>query len=284
MKVIDAHLHFSNREGFKNTAKEIGQVDYSATGLKKSFQSANIVAGVIMGTPSRETNQVYGYPDEFIYEDGTLDCLFSCVGVNSERLIEDAETELFYIEEELKKDKVVGIKIYAGYFHYYAYDPIYTPVYELAKKYNIPVAIHCGDTQSPSGLLKYAHPLTIDELAVNYSDINFIICHIGSPWALDAAEVIAKNNNVYTDLSGLLAGNEKEVRRMKSVRLFREHYQKALIFANSYDKVLFGTDWPLVPIQPYVEFVQSLIPKEYYEQVFYKNALEVYSRMKKYID
>jgi hypothetical protein len=280
MKIIDAHLHFSNKEGFRETARDIGEVDYSAKGLRKEFGEANVVAGIIMGTPNQDPSQPKGYPDEFIQEDGTLECLFSCVGVNPLKLQENPNQELDYIESELKKDKVVGIKLYPGYFTQYVHDTIYEPVYELAKTYKVPVAIHSGDTQSPKGLLKYAHPLTIDELAVKHQDIKFIVCHMGSPWVLDTAELIAKNHNVYTDLSGILAGNQREVLRVKDVRLIVELYQQGLVFSNRYDKVLFGTDWPLVPIGPYVEFVKKLVPEEHYEDVFYRNVQGVYERMK----
>jgi hypothetical protein len=180
LKIIDAHLHFSNREGFKETADRIGHLDYTAKGLREEFARSGVVAGVIMATPGRESNLSHGYPEEFILDDGTLDCLLSCVGVNPDQLKKDGR-ELLYVEEELKKSMVTGIKIYAGYYPYYVYDPVYDPIYELARKYNVPVAIHCGDTQAGRGLIKYSHPLTIDELAVKHRDITFIICHMGIP-------------------------------------------------------------------------------------------------------
>lgn len=282
MKIIDAHLHFSNRDGFRETAKKIGHLEYSAKGLRQEFEQANVVAGVVMSTPGRETCQSSGSPIEFFLEDGTLDCLLSCVGVNPEKLKEDSR-ELLYVEEELRKSLVTGIKIYAGYFPYYVYDSVYEPIYELAKKYNVPVAIHCGDTQSARGLLKYSHPLTIDELAVEQQDVTFIICHMGVPWVMDTAELISKNHNVYTDLSGLIAGNSEQVKKIKDTRLYVEYIQQGLVFANHYDKVLFGSDWPLVPIGPYVDFIKHIIPEEYHEDVFYRNALKVFPKMKKLV-
>lgn len=89
---------------------------------------------------------------------------------------------------------------------YFAYDPIYTPVYELAREFDLTVAYHTGDTASSTGRLRFAHPLAIDEVAVAYPKLRLVICHFGSPWMADAAEVVAKNPNVYTDLSGLAVG------------------------------------------------------------------------------
>ena len=283
MKIVDAHLHFSNRAGFEETARMIGHITYSAKGLKQEFEQAGIVAGIVMSTPDHEESPASGYPKEFVLEDGTLDCLLSCVGVNPELLKKDSR-ELLYIEAELKKKMVTGIKIYAGYFPYYVYDAIYDPVYELAKKYQVPVAIHCGDTQWGRGLLKYSHPLTIDELAVKHPEINLIICHMGVPWVLDTAELIAKNHNVYTDLSGLIAGSGEQVEKVKANRLYVEHLKLGLVFANRYDKVLFGSDWPLVPLVPYVDFIKHLIPEEFHEAVFYQNALRVYPKLQEFLD
>lgn len=282
MKIIDAHLHFSNRAGFYETARNISHITFSAMGLKQEFDQAGVIAGIVMATPGHEEFQTCGYPEEFILEDGTLDCLLSCVGVNPELLKQDPR-ELHYIENELKKNAVTGIKIYAGYFPYFVSDPIYDPIYELAEKYKLPVAVHCGDTQSNRGLLKYSHPLTIDELAVKHPAITFIICHMGVPWVMDTAELIAKNPNVYTDLSGLIAGNRQQVEKIKSTRLYVEYIQQGLVFASQYDKILFGSDWPLVPLAPYVDFIKQLIPEDYHEAVFYKNALAVYPKLKKLI-
>jgi len=272
-------LHFQNREGFKKTAKEISQVEFSAAGLRREFEQSNVVAGIVMTTAGREAHQTSQYNVDLTLEDGGLDCLFSCVGVNPVLLQED-DRELQYIEDELQKTRTVGIKIYPGYFPYYVYDPIYDPVYELAKKYDVPVVIHCGDTSSPRGLLKYSHPLTIDELAVNYQDVTFVVCHLGDPWVMDTAELISKNPNVYTDVSGLIAGNAYYVYQRKNTVLYSQHIQRAFVYADRYDKIMFGTDWPLVPIGPYIEFIKSIVPETAQEEVFFHNALTVFPRMK----
>lgn len=283
MKIIDAHLHFSNTEGLKKTAMDIGQVDYSARGLKEEFEESDVIAGIVMTTAGRDPHQSPVYPIEIALEDGRPDNLLSCLGVNPIQLQEDSR-ELMNIEKELNKSSVTGFKIYAGYFPYYVYDPIYDPIYDLAKKYNVPVAIHCGDTQSSRGLLKYSHPLTIDELAVKHEEITFVICHLGIPWVMDTAELILKNHNVYADVSGLIAGNKDQIEQMKDTRLYIEYIQQGLVYANRYDKILFGSDWPLVPIKPYIEFIKHIIPDKYHEDVFYNNALTVFPKMKKLID
>lgn len=288
-KIIDAHLHFSNIHSFKQTAEELSILDYSGAGLKKEFAESNIVLGIGMGIT--ETNQG-GFPDSASLNPMGLDLeetvpefILSCVGINPLRLKGGKrDQELDKIEEELQTNSHnVGIKIYAGYYPFYVHDQIYEPIYRLAAKYQLPVVIHSGDTYSERGLLKYSHPLTIDELAVAHRDVNFVVAHFGDPWIMETAEIVAKNRNVFADLSGLIVGDEEQVQRFRGKRLFMDHIERGPVYADCYDKLLFGSDWPLVAIKPYIEFVQEIIPEEFHEDVFYRNALKVFPKLKEFL-
>ena len=125
----------------------------------------------------------------------------------------EAKVDVPRIERGLKSGQYSCIKIYLGYVHQYAYDKNYEPAYQLAEKYHVPVVFHTGDTDSKRAKLKYADPLTVDEVAVDHPNVNFIICHLGSPWFGDCMEVVYKNKNVYTDISGLVLGNFTEIGR-----------------------------------------------------------------------
>lgn len=282
-KIIDAHIHLSNIQSFKETAQLLSKVDYSLAGVQAEMEAANIVLAIGMGVT--ETPKM-GFPD---YEANTpmgLDLgdtlprtIVYCAGINPYKLGTAAIAEL---EREIQKDNVVGIKIYLGYYPFYAYDQVYDPVYELAEKYDLPVVFHTGDTYSERGLLKYSHPLAIDEVAVKYREIRFMMAHFGDPWTLTGAEILYKNRNVYADLSGLVVGARKELEQAQQ-GIFLQHLRHALVYSNSYDKLLFGTDWPLAPFGPYIEFIQNLIPEMYHEDVFYTTALKVFPKIKKFL-
>ncbi|WHY32795.1 amidohydrolase family protein [Cytobacillus firmus] len=283
MKVIDAHIHFSDIKSFHHTAKELSFVDYSYDGHQKEFENANVVLSIAMGLT--ETDNM-GFPDYetrtpmgIDLEDKVPANIVYCAGINPYDLNEEA---LERLEEDLQKPAVVGIKIYLGYYPFYAYDEVYEPVYALAEKYGVPVVFHTGDTYSERGLLKYSHPLAIDEVAVKHRNINFMIAHFGDPWTLTGAEIIYKNPNVYADLSGLIVGTEKELKKHSEGR-FLDHLRHALVFADSYDKLLFGTDWPLAPVGPYIEFIKELIPGEHHEDVFYNTAIKVFPKIKPFL-
>lgn len=283
MKIIDAHIHLSNIESFKETAQSLSKVDYSISGVQTEMKEANIVLAIGMGVT--ETPQM-GFPDYKAQTPMGLDLgdklppnIVYCAGVNPYKLNAYAIRDL---EREIQKDHVVGIKIYLGYYPFYAYDEVYNSVYELAEKYNLPVVFHTGDTYSERGLLKYSHPLAIDEVAVKYRNIRFMMAHFGDPWTLTGAEILYKNRNVYADLSGLVVGARAELEKAQE-GIFLQHLRHALVYANSYDKLLFGTDWPLAPFSPYIEFIQNLIPKEHHEDVFYNTALKVFPKIKKFL-
>lgn len=288
MSIIDIHIHLSDIDSFRRTAVELSGVDYTAAGLKAEFDKNGVVLGIGMGV----TEQTKGaFPDSASPNPMGLDLeetvppfLLECVGINPNRLEgEQAQEELDRIEARLQAPDVAGIKLYAGYYHHYVYDRIYGPVYELAEKYRVPVVIHTGDTYSMNGLLKYSHPLTVDELALQRRGVNFMLCHLGDPWVMDAAEVIAKNPNVYADLSGLVVGDAAKFERFLNERLFMDHFRRALVYADNYEKLLFGTDWPLAPIGLYAEFVRRLVPERFHEDVFYRNAFRVFPRIEERI-
>ncbi|MNJ45588.1 Amidohydrolase [compost metagenome] len=282
MKIIDAHIHFSNIASFHDTAQSLANIDYSAAGLAAEFKQAGVIAAVGMGVTETE---VGGFPDIAAENPMGLDLstplpsnIFTCVGINPHTLYDQDQLE--QLEYALQKSHVVGIKLYAGYYHYHVHDPIYDPVYKLASKYHVPVVIHGGLTYSDRGMLKYSHPLAMEEAVMKHRDITFMICHLGDPWVMDTAAMLEKNENLYADLSGWIVGDAGKVQRLMKEQTYTDHFRRALVFAERYDKVLFGTDWPLIPASAYIEFVKNLIPEAHWEEVFYENALKVFPKLK----
>ncbi|MBP1988749.1 amidohydrolase family protein [Paenibacillus eucommiae] len=285
MKIIDAHMHLSHITSFKETAECRSFVDYSVEGLLREYAENGVVLGIGMGVTETAPG---GFPDQESSTPMGLDMVQSypqqivcCLGVNPFKL---DQAGLDALEKALQRPETVGIKIYLGYYPYYAYDDVYQPVYELAKQYKAPVVYHTGDTYSERGLLKYSHPLTVDEVAVTHRDVNFMIAHFGDPWVLDGAEIVYKNRNVFADLSGLMVGDAAECARLKDSPLFFTHLRHALTYCDHYEKMLFGTDWPLAPVQPYLQFVQELIPEAFHADVFYKTALRVFPKIAPFVE
>ncbi len=258
MKIIDAHIHFSNIDSFKEVSNK----------SKDEFDSMIAIGMGVTETSSKFPSDNTNNPMNLDLDTNPSN-MYCCLGINPLSEIDVVELE------KAIKGNVVGFKIYAGYYHVHIYDPIYDPVYKLASKYQLPVVIHTGDTFSEDGLLKYAHPLEVDELAVKYKDINFIIAHFGDPFIMTAAEVAAKNKNVFIDLSGWIIGSKEEVDYFNNP-LFTRRLKEGLFYLDDYKKVLYGSDWPLVNTHEYIKFIKELIPEMYHEDVFFHNANRVF--------
>ena len=174
---------------------------------------------------------------------------------------------------------VIALKAYLGYVHCAPTDPRYFPYYEIAQEYRLPVIFHTGDTYSPYAKLKYAHPLQIDEVAVDFPGVDFVMAHLGNPWTIDAAEVIYKNMNVYADLSGLLVGGHDDLTAPEGREAradLRRRVVQAFRYAERPQRFLYGSDWPLAPMTAYRRFVEDVIPEEFHELVLFENARRLF--------
>ena len=265
-KIIDAHLHFRpDMEGFTRLAEAAGHKNEESH-LKETYKELGIVCGIVMGN-STVDSQDCSYPEFMRY----------CVGIDSGCLREmELVNAIAGIEEHLKRPECVGIKLYPGYTHYYITDPVYDPVYELAEKYNKPVAVHMGETTTKGALLKYTHPMTLDEAATKHPGVQFVMCHFGNPWLTDAAAVISKNANVAADISGLLEGRFKLEELREEKKGYIEALKTWMGYLHEYDDIMFGTDWPLVNLEEYIRFVEDIVPEKYHEKVFFENANRIY--------
>lgn len=176
------------------------------------------------------------------------------------------------VADALAAGRVVALKGYLGYLHYDPGHPTYRRYFELAEKHDLPVIFHTGDTFSPYAKLKYAHPLNIDDVAVDHPQVRFVMAHLGNPWTLDAAEVIYKNVNVWADLSGIVIGDSQDLAAQEDLADSVDRIQKAIRYCGRPNRFLYGTDWPLVPMAAYRDFVASIVPADYRELVFVENA------------
>ena len=153
--------------------------------------------------------------------------------------------------------ELVAIKLFPGYLPFYPHDRRLDPVYEFARRQRLPVLIHQGDTLEREALLKFARPIEVDEVAVRWPDVRFVLCHLGNPWIDETAELLYKNPNLWTDCSGLLA--------KPTAPYFRQMFARAqtllgglIMTIGDADRVLYGSDWPLESIATAVELVSSL--------------------------
>jgi len=254
IKIIDAHLHTE----FKGGLQEVSGVTMTREGLLAEMKSNHVVGAV-----------AHVGQDLQNWENLISENIIHCAGAGY-------KIEYAKIEAGLKDRRYRCIKIYLGYVHRWAYAPEYKRLYRLAEKYDVPVVLHSGDTYDVDGKLKYADPLTIDEVAVEFRKVNFVIAHVGNPWIESAAEVAYKNANVFLDASALLIGDLSQQPPEKVT----EYVTKPLAWVFGYvedpTKLMFGTDWPLNKMAGYIAACKAAIPREHWQAFFHDNAARVF--------
>ncbi len=186
----------------------------------------------------------------------------------------EQRTDLFTMEERIQSGLVRGIKLYPGYDHYAINDPSLEGVFRIAAKHQVPVLIHTGDTYAKTAKVRMAHPLLVDDVAVDYPDVRFVMCHLGNPWFQDTAEVLYKNENVFADISGLTLGEfSYDFERYVAMRV----REMVWYMGDPGKQLMYGTDWPLVRMPPYLKFLRELgFEEEQYENVCWGTAARLF--------
>ncbi len=255
LRVIDVHTHAD----FSGKQEETSGILQTREQFVRELKEAGVV-GAVSHSP-----QGGGSIDDSLKSEGVIHCF----GVG-------AQVTPSKVEVGLKSGRYGCIKIYLGYVHRWAYDNEYRPLYRLAEKYDVPVVFHTGDPYSTKAKLKFTDPLTVDEVAVDFPKVRFVIAHCGNPWHASAAEVAFKNPNVYLECSAFLIGDLTKY----SPEVIDRHVVQPISWIFSYvddpTKIMFGTDWPLVGIKPYLEVYKRAIPKADWPAVFHDNAARVF--------
>lgn len=261
--IVDCHVHVNNYHD--ETADRLTE---NVALLKHEMKKNRVDASLILTS----YKVVPGRPSTRAVVEAVKDSpnLFVVAGISYSDF---TQRDIDEIRELITAGSVVGLKLYPGYEPFYPADEKLQPVYRLAAETGVPVMIHCGDTFTAKGKIKYSHPLNIDEVAVDNPDVNFLICHLGNPWIRDTMEVIYKNANVYTDISGLVLGDFSD----RFEKFMHKQLQEMLTYGAEPEKCLFGTDWPISSMESYVEFMDSLgIPQRDKNKMMYENAIKLF--------
>lgn len=199
------------------------------------------------------------YTNEEVYE---------LVKYNPKRIIGLAGYNPFDIDESLKGvEKAVkeyGFKGVYGHFESFglpANDKKLYPLYAKCVELDVPVSMQIGHAMEvlPS---EPGRPIYVDEVALDFPKLKFIISHTGWPWCEEAIAMAWKHANVYLDVS---AHNPKYLD--KSVIQFMD--------TRGRDKVMFGTNsWPFKFILD--QFYVLPIREETKQKVLRDNAMRVF--------
>jgi predicted TIM-barrel fold metal-dependent hydrolase len=269
--IIDSHTHLGRPGG----AIDSRAVDLIASMDKAGIEKALVFAGRMNSITTEQVIEEIEPHRGRLYAIGAISMDDWKSNVPASGLwISGTEWDasLQKMEAFLASGAIRGLKFYTGYEHYYPADRWLRPFLDLLVKYDRPAIFHSGDTFSKVGgsKLKYAMPIHIDDLAVEMPKLKIIIAHLGCPWQREAAEVVYKNENVYSDCSGAVYGDFTQA----SETDYRLVWNEFVRIAGGAEKILFGTDWPISGQRSYRGLIETLLGAN--EVVFSGNAIRLF--------
>jgi uncharacterized protein len=254
---VDIHVHLTRFWRDLATTAYTPDIDYTVAGLLREFDAAGIGEGIAIPLHFPSTDEMVREEEELVRASGGR-----LRPVATANPTEGAESVARSIEAWDRVAGLAAVKLFPGYQHFYPHDRRLAPFYEWVHRRDLPVLIHQGDTLERDGLVKFARPVEVDEVAVQYRDLRFVLCHLGNPWIEEAAEVVYKNENVYADTSGLLA-SPRVPYFDRMLERARQLVEGAIVTVGSPDRFLYGSDWPLESIETAVALIQGLkLPEE----------------------
>lgn len=103
-------------------------------------------------------------------------------------------------------------------------------IYEAAQAAGVPIMFHTGTSVFPPARNRFADPMPIDDVAVDFPRLKIILAHSGRPLFCETAFFLARRHaNVYLEISGIPPG--------KLLGYLPRIEELA-------GKTLWGTDWP----------------------------------------
>jgi predicted TIM-barrel fold metal-dependent hydrolase len=248
-----------------------GPRDVLAATLRQQMQAAHMSHAFGMGQISVDLADPLGVA-------ATLEIAKDVPGLFAVGVADPTRTDdvhLRRVQAEIESKPVRALKVYLGYLHFGPNHPNYFPYYEMAIRHRLPVIFHTGDTYSPRAKLRFANPILVDDVAVDFPRASFVLAHFGNPWLREAAEVVYKNFNVWADLSGLVVGDSaqyQEETRRDMLADTSQRVAEAFRYAERPNRFVYGSDWPLVKMAEYRDLVRSMIPQAHHQLVFEDNA------------
>jgi len=148
-------------------------------------------------------------------------------------------------------------------------DRTFYPLYQTLAELALPVVFHTGQTGIGAGTrggfgIKLGYnPILLDVVAADFPELTIIMAHPSVPWQDEAIAVATHKANVYIDLSGW------------SPKYFPPQLVRQ---ANSLlqDKVLFGSDYPLItPERWLADFANLDLKDQVRPKILKDNAVRV---------
>jgi predicted TIM-barrel fold metal-dependent hydrolase len=140
-------------------------------------------------------------------------------------------------------------------------------VYEKCIEYDVPLMVHTGTSMFKGARNRYADPMPLDDVAVDFPELKIIMAHAGRPLYTDTAFFLLRRHaNIWCDISG---APPKSLLR---------HFPWLERVA---DKAMFGSDWPSLGVRNIGENIRQFLSlglsDEVQRKILRDNAIRVFS-------
>jgi uncharacterized protein len=171
------------------------------------------------------------------------------------------------LEHAVKNLGFVGAHLYPHWCELPPDHAKYYPYYAKCCELDVPIMMQVGHNLVYSRqrrLPSVGRPICLDRVAIDFPELRLIGIHIGIPWTDEMISMCWKHENVY------MAGDAYAPK----------HWPAQFVhYANTYgrEKVLFGTDWPVIDPERAVAEIAGLGMREESRQLMMRdNALRVF--------
>jgi len=172
------------------------------------------------------------------------------------------EYPLWRQELQRIKERGDGIKFQPEFQNFYVDDEAVFPVYEAIEALGLPILFHCGQELSGTMLVRSSPP-RLARVKERFPDLIIIAAHFGGFRLWEEVERELLGKDVYLDTSYFF-----DYLDPKTI--------KRLLLTHRQDRLLFGTDFPLVDQKKDIDFLKALdIPEALKERIFSLNALSL---------
>ena len=166
------------------------------------------------------------------------------------------------LEYAVKEYGFVGAHLYPHWFGLPPDHARYYPIYAKCCELEIPLMMqvgHCLRYQRERILPSVGRPITLDQIAIDFPELVLIGIHLGYPWTEEMISVAWKHENVHI-------GSDAYAPR---------HWPESFVhFINTWgkDKVLFGTDWPVIDPERAIKEIDTLELRPESKQKFLRDT------------
>lgn len=280
--VIDCHLNIQpwkslNRSALEHLTKgrtDLGQIETylkAPESLLKYMDLIGLQKACIMNYISPELMGFDEQVNYFVYKycEASRQKLLA-VGSIHPRYTKDAEWEM---DQLLLKLNLSAITIHPS--HQYVRANAYIEeglaslalIYEKLQQHQKPVFIFSGADIISGARVKYANPLDIDDVAIDFPKLKIIIVQAGYPfWVKEAAYLASVHPNVYLSVAGIPVDKlTSSIPQMDQLSV----------------KILFGSGWP----SPFVDSIPNQLNRfwnlplktESKRKILFGNSLKIFA-------